>query len=72
MFSIETGCPPPLLFVIVSITNGIRARTYAVDRLFQTDQIHVAFKGGRTVRIVGFLDDQIDCLGLPDVRCWHA
>ena len=58
----ETGCPPPELLVMVSMTSGMRSRPtrWMVSR---SSDIHVAFEGMDEVGLAALGDDEVESLG---------
>src|SRR5437764_13506168 len=61
-FSIETGWPPPELFVTVSIKRDALA-SGALNQRFKLFHVHVAFERVDGRGMLAFVDHQIHCLG---------
>ncbi len=59
IFSIDTGCPPPALFVTVTMPNGIFSGPVFSMKASELGNIHVALEGMPVARIEGLLDDQV-------------
>ena len=66
ILAIETGCPPPELFVIVTMISGIFSGPCFGDEFFERADIHVAFEGAVGIEVVCLDAGQVERLAADE------